>query len=277
MEFVKSDEFKNFSSFSSVEFSFEGEVLITLIILRGRGLFIIIKLGCILAPVPRMDKLLKRGLRQLRLKIRYKPDSSNQVIIDKIKIREKVQSLHEFEEEPEEWGVGSKFNLEVLGLMEPKSIISKDKIPVSDAKIETVLRFIQESSESENLKVYNNPIESGKVPQIVLSLSSVPARRNLLKSLLTSFKPLFPKRFIPVDGETDKNAEWIIIDMKSVLVHIFDPKIRLEIDLDGKLEKEIGMKSEDPSEFMTNFINSIPRNIASRPNFIDKFLIKKQK
>lgn len=220
------------------------------------------------------DKLLfKRGLRQLRLKIPL----NRATLIDKDKIRKKVQSLHDFEtEEIEGWGVGSKFHLDAFQLNEPKSIPTVSTSAPCDYNFETILKFINESCVSENLKVYRfeNEGESDKVPQIVLSLPSTPARKSLFQSILSNFKPLFPRRSISVDGDSDKNAEWIVIDLKTVLVHIFDPQIRLDIDLDGKLQLEIGMKCEDNvsiSEFFDTFCNSLPRSIANRSNLIDKF------
>ena len=241
----------------------------TLIILRGRGLFIILP-NPIVSPWRMLDKLLYRGLRQLRLRPRSLP---KQVVIDRAEIRKKVQSLHEIEEEPVEWGVESKFQMEAFTQFDVK--VKKDQvIRVSDNNLDTVIEFIKGSSAADNLKIYNGKDAS----QILLSLSSVPARQALLQLILTSFKPLFPKRFISVDGNSDKKAEWIVIDLKGVIVHIFDPQIRSMIDLDGKLESEIGMKLEDnPSEFLNKFSNSLPRSIASKPNFIEKFRLRKSK
>lgn len=223
-----------------------------------------------------MDKLLKRGLRQLRLAYRINENRKLEPI-NKEEIRKKVQSLHEFEEDLEEWGVGSKFQMEAFHL-EPSKTETK-KIPfVNDLKIESIIKFISETSISDNLKLYQpTQADPEKVPQIVLSLPSTPARRALLQSVLTAFKPLFPKRSIAVDGESDKKADWIVIDLKTVLLHIFDPQTRLEVDLDGKLEKEIGsLPDESLPTFIENLRNSLPRSIASRPNFIEKFLKNKQ-
>ena len=217
-----------------------------------------------------LDKLLIRGLRQLRL--RPRPRSLKP--IDKTEIRKKVQSLHEVvEEETEEWGVGSKFQMEAFSQFAVKEKVN-EIMPVSDTNIDTVIEFIKSSSSAEKLKIYTGHDAS----QIILSLSSVPARQALLSSILKSFKPLFPKRFISVDGHADKKAEWIVIDLKRVIVHIFDPQIRSEINLDGKLEAEMGMKLEDdPADFMNKLSNSLPRSIASRPNFIEKFRMSKDK
>ena len=221
-----------------------------------------------------LDKLLKRGLRQLRLKGRVTPKRADSLLIDKNEIRKKVQSLHEIEEEPVEWGVGSKFQMEAFAQFEEKPAAKEINLTVSDTNPDTIIKFIKESSASENLKVYKSENE---VMQVILSLSSVPARRSLLQSILKSFKPLFPKRCICVDGDSDKKAEWIVIDLKTVIVHIFDPPVRTEIDLDAKLENEIGMKPENTKDFLNNFANSLPRAIASRPNFIEKFRLKSSK
>lgn len=220
-----------------------------------------------------LDKLLTRGLRQLRLKVRFRPKVEDSVIIDRVAIRKKVQSLHEIEEEPVEWGVGSKFHLEAFSqfsLEESQSPLSSKCAIASDSNLDTIIKFIEDSSAAEDLKIYT----SSDVTQVILSLSSVPARRALLQSILKSFKPLFPKRCISVDGDADKKAEWLVIDLKRTIVHIFDPRIRLEIDLDGKLESEIGMKPESQAEFLHKFTNSLPRAIASRPNLIEKFRLK---
>lgn len=197
--------------------------------------------------------------------------------INKEEIRKKVQSLHEFEEDLEEWGVGSKFQMEAFQL-EPSKTDTKKITFVNDLKIESIIKFISETSTSDNIKLYQpTQADPEKVTQIVLSLPSTPARRALLQSILTAFKPLFPKRSIAVDGESDKKADWIVIDLKTVLLHIFDPQTRHEVDLDGKLEKEIGSRPDESlSTFIENLRNSLPRSIASRPNFIEKFLKNKQ-
>lgn len=219
-----------------------------------------------------LDKLLKRGFRNLRLKgATWK--SSDRVIINKAEIRKKVQNLHEVEEEPSEWGVDSKFHLEAFSQFHQTSSSTPKMASVSDSNLETILKFIEDSSSADNLKIYKNE----DVTQVILSLSSVPARRALLHSILKSFKPLFPKRCISVDGDSDKKAEWLVIDLKRTVVHIFDPQSRLEIDLDGKLSNELGMKPESQAEFLNNFKNSLPRSIASRPNLIEKFRIKMTK
>lgn len=220
-----------------------------------------------------LDKLVKRGLRQLRLKVPSKAKLSDQVIIDRVEIRKKVQSLHEIEEEPVDWGVGSKFHMEAFSQFEeslPSKLNGNANTMASDSNLDTIIKFIEDSSAAENLKVYR----SSDVTQVILSLSSVPARRALLQSILKSFKPLFPRRCISVDGDADKKAEWLVIDLKRTVVHVFDPTIRLEIDLDGKLEGEIGMKPESQAEFLHKFTNSLPRAIASRPNLIEKFRLK---
>lgn len=222
-----------------------------------------------------MDKLLKRGLRQLRLAYRITEKSRIKSLepINKAEIRKKVQSLHEFEEDLEEWGVDSKFQMEAFQLETPKTESKTKNIP-NDIKIESILKFISESKTADNLKLYQ---ATDKVPQIVLSLPSTPARRALLQSILKAFKPLFPKRNIPVDGENDKKADWLVIDLKTVLVHIFDPQTRLEVDLDGKFEKELEARPDESlPTFIKNLSNSLPRSIASRPNFIEKFLKNKQ-
>lgn len=223
-----------------------------------------------------MDKLLKRGLRQLRLAYRINENRKLEPI-NKEEIRKKVQSLHEFEEDLEEWGVGSKFQMEAFQLETSKTEAKKISC-VNDLKIESIIKLISETSTLDNLKLYQpNQDDPEKVPQIVLSLPSTPARRALLQSVLTAFKPLFPKRSIAVDGESDKKADWIVIDLKTVLLHIFDPQTRLEVDLDGKLEKEIGSRPDESlPTFIENLRNSLPRSIASRPNFIEKFLKNKQ-
>lgn len=225
-----------------------------------------------------MDKLLKRGLRQLRLVYRISDDKRKLIEpINREEIRKKVLSLHEFEEDLEEWGVGSKFQMEAFQL-ETSKTESKNIAFVNDLKIESIIKFISDSSAVDDLKLYQ-PIQDDpeKVTQIVLSLPSTPARRALLQSVLTAFKPLFPKRNIAVDGESDKKADWIVIDLKTVLIHIFDPQTRLEVDLDGKLEKELGtLPDESLTTFIKNLSNSLPRSIASRPNFIEKFLKNKQ-
>ena len=99
----------------------------------------------------------------------------------------------------------------------------------------------------------------------------------MLQSILMACKPLFPKRRISVDGDGEKKADWIVIDLKSVIVHIFDPQTRIEVDLDGKLEKELGSRPDESlTTFISNFTNSLPRSIASRPNFIEKYIKNKQ-
>lgn len=220
--------------------------------------------------------MFKRGLRQLRLKLKSSRTTQQETIqlINKAEIRKKVQSLHEFEEDSfEEWGVNSKFHLEAFKLdFEPKGRGKECAVP-DDLSIESILKFINESSASENVKLYKSDESNpNQVPQIVLSLPSTPARKSLLQSILKTFKPMFPKRSIPVDGEGEKTADWIVIDLKSAIVHIFDPKTRLEIDLDGKLQAETALKSEDSlPKFIEALSKSLPRSIASRPNFIDKF------
>jgi ribosomal silencing factor RsfS len=223
-----------------------------------------------------MDKLIKRGLRNLRLIYRIN-EKKRLEPINKEEIRKKVQSLHEFEEDLEEWGVGSKFQMEAFQLETSKKE-SKALTSVSDLKIESIMKLISETSVSENLKFYeSSQNEPEKVPQIVLSLPSTPSRRALLHSVLTAFKPLFPKRKISVDGGSEKKADWIVIDLKTVLVHIFDPQTRLEVDLDGKLETEFRTRPDESlPTFMENLSNSLPRSIASRPNFIEKFLKNKK-
>ena len=230
-----------------------------------------------------MDKLLKRGLRQLRLIYRINDKSKKFEPINKEEIRKKVQSLHEFEEDLEEWGVGSKFQMEAFKLETSKTESqneSKNIICVNDLKIESIIKFISDSSASDNLKLYQQQPQDDpeKVTQIVLSLPSTPARRALLQSILTAFKPLFPKRNIAIDGDSEKKADWIVIDLKTVLIHIFDPQTRLEVDLDGKFEKELETRPDESlPTFIKNLSNSLPRSIASRPNFIEKFLKNKQK
>ena len=223
--------------------------------------------------------IFKRGLRQLRLKLQS-PSISNKKIVDRIAIRKKVLSLHEFESADDEtisdsdWGVGSKFQMEAFQFNEPTKKISRIVNVPCDNSLESILKFINESSETDDLRIYKyeEDSDSDKVPQIILTLSSTPSRRALLESILKAFKPLFPKRTIAVDGESDKKADWIVIDLKKVLIHIFDPQTRLEVDLDDKLKCEIGMKLDNSlPKFMANLSNSLPRSIASRPNFIDKF------
>ena len=77
----------------------------------------------------------------------------------------------------------------------------------------------------------------------------------------------------------DKKAEWIVIDLKRVIVHIFDPQIRSEINLDGKLEAEMTlMKSEDdPTDFMNKLFNSLPALSLADRIFIEKFRMSKDK
>lgn len=265
---------KYFSSIDSVD----GDDFITLTILRGRGRFIILGLQSVVSSPGIMDKLFKRGLRQLRLTQRIIAPKRELEVLDKNEIRKKVQSLHEFEEDLEEWGVGSKFQMEAFQLDEPQSKVKKASDTINDLKMESIIKFISESSASDNIKLYQpDEGDSEKLPQLILSLPSTPSRRALLQSILIACKPLFPKRHIAVDGDTEKKADWIVIDLKSVIVHIFDPQTRIEVDLDGKLEKELGSRPDDSlPTFINNFTNSLPRSIASRPNFVEKYLKNKQ-
>lgn len=223
-----------------------------------------------------MDKLFKRGLRQLRLNVHVRPHKKYEPI-DRVKIREKVQSLHAFDENDlDELGTVSKFNMEAFKSDVPRS--EKVVSVVNDFEIASVIKFISESCTSDNLKLYT-PLQDDpeRVSQLVLSLPSSPARRALLQSFLTNFKPLFPKRRITVDGDSDKKSDWIVVDLKTVFVHIFDPQTRLEVDLDGKLEMEYNARPDDSlPTFIGNLSKSLPRSIASRPNFIEKYIKNKQ-
>ncbi len=224
-----------------------------------------------------LDHILRRGLRQLKRtqsNILQEYRKSKLVKLDRAEIRKKVQSLHDYNES-EEWGVGSKFNMDAFELS-PKLSHSTPFSPPTDVQVETIISFIQNSSasEDENLKLYHfSPNDPSRVTNILLSLSSSSSRRARLQTILTGFKPLFPKRDIPVDGDTGSKSDWIVIDLKSAIVHIFDPQTRAVVDLDSKLKKEAELSEDaDDFDFESKFSKSIPRNIASRPNFIDKYL-----
>lgn len=221
-----------------------------------------------------MDKVFKRGLRQLKIfqRKRLQP-------IDKEKIRKKVQSLYEFDEgDVDEVAALSKFNMEAFKSDVPRfeKIITK----VNDFEIETVMNFINESCTCDNLKLYRpRQDDPQRVSQLVLSLSNSPARRALLQSILTNFKGFFPERRISVDGNCNKrDSDWIVIDLKTVFVHIIDPKTRIEMNLDEKFERAYSnCKPEDQSlpNLMESLKKSLPRSIASRPNFIEKYIKSK--
>ena len=123
--------------------------------------------------------IFKRGLRQLRLKLQS-PSISNKKIVDRIAIRKKVLSLHEFESADDEtisdsdWGVGSKFQMEAFQFNEPTKKISRIVNVPCDNSLESILKFINESSETDDLRIYKyeEDSDSDKVPQIILTLSS---------------------------------------------------------------------------------------------------------
>ena len=248
-----------------------------------------------------MDKIIKRGLRQLKTGFNTLENyrKRNLIKIDKNEIRKKVQSLHEVDEfEFEEWGVGSKFRMEAFEIDQDNQIQGvKEKdsfkaLKVTDLKTESIVKFVCEAADSSgggcgDLKIYESKSRSGpgsiddemdKSIHVLFSSPSTPSRRAILQTILTEFKPLFKDRRIAVDGAKDKKADWIVIDLKGVVVHIFDADTRASVDLDGKLEKEMNEVNEDADEgkiisyLMDSIKNSLPRAIASRPNFIEKYL-----
>lgn len=249
-----------------------------------------------------MDKIIKRGLRQLRTGFNTLESyrKRNLIKIDKNEIRKKVQSLHEFDEfEFEEWGVGSKFRMEAFEIDQDNQghgVREKDSFKtfkVTDLKRESIVKFVCEAADSSgggcgDLKIYESRSSSSsgsiddemdKSVHVLFTSPSTPSRRAILQTILTEFKPLFKDRRIAVDGAKDKKADWIVVDLKGVVVHIFDADTRASVDLDGKLEKEMNLevdedvdKSKKISTLMDSIKSSLPRVIASRPNFIEKYL-----
>lgn len=253
-----------------------------------------------------MDKLFKRGLRQGKFNgfnflKSYRKSQLPQ--LDRIAIRQSVQNMYECDDDSADWnwGVGSKFQLEAFEIknrnVNEKDVTDTDvdKLNVNtttlqptDTNLETIMQFLTEVSSRSvetNLKVYTpSENDSSQVAHIVLELASIHSRRSLLQTILTAFKPIFPKRFIPVDGATGKSFDWIVIDLKSTCIHIFDPKVRHEVNLDNKLQLESSAKGVEHYDadhssklFIKNYESSIPKSMASRTNLIDKFYHRKMR
>lgn len=196
----------------------------------------------------------------------------------KLEARKKVQNLYDWEEDNVE-ASESKFYMEAFQNDQPEKIECPNLKIVENLSVESIINFLNESCSAIDLKVYSSssvPIPNQNA-QIVLSLPNSAVRRSLMFSILKSFKHIFPKRFIPIDGDTDKSAEWIVMNLTAATVHIMDPQYRKYVDLDGKFDDESCPRLDDEvPQFLDKFAKNPPRSISRKPNFIEKFMKNKE-
>ena len=227
-----------------------------------------------------LDKLLRRGLRNLKL-IRNDNAKNSKFLnsfVDKFEARKKVQSLYDWDEEKFDV-TESKFNMEAFHTNEPENIDRKNLQIIKELSVPSIINFININCSADNLKLYlRSTSVSSQDAQIILSLPNATFRRSLMLSIVKSFKHLFPKRFIQIDGEKDKNVEWIVINLKVATVHIMDPEYRNGIGLDEKFEAELlPGPVDDIPQFLDKFTKNPPYSISRKPNFIEKFIKNRDK
>lgn len=217
---------------------------------------------------PRQLAWRQRSLQELRL--------ASLPRVDREAVRRRVEQLFDGGDEEQ-----SRFDLSVFQSSEAAPLTRK-QVPVVELSVDGIAAFVKQIGGCQSCAVYvpareesdaSLEVSSAVRPShIVLDILHVGARRALLAALLQSYKPLVANRQIPVDGAASDEADWIIADLGIAFVHIFDPQTRAEIDFDGKLAAESLTRAPTSLDgFVGGFSESLPRLIASRSNFIDRY------
>ena len=143
--------------------------------------------------------------------------------LDRGAIRKRVQALFECDVEEGD-APGAKL---------PLSKVETDRfVPSPTLSVDGIKDYICANFKVEDLNVVINRTDSAVASaHIILSSPQVSWRKGLKESLLQAYRPLCPKRHVPV--EADGDCSWIVLDICGIFVHIFDPATRLEVNLDA--------------------------------------------
>ncbi len=180
-------------------------------------------------------QMIKRFLRTARsLKCLQEIRRNCQPKLSKEKIGQRIQSLYTDYEVEESSRSFTKNLADASELLQPN-----DSSPLS------IIHFIKTNIRFENMLIYE-----GSVPSVVFTINSSVSRKAAAESIIKTFKPFFTKRYIPTDGLTTKVVDWIVLDLKTIIIHIFEPQKRTEVDLDTILtEKNNVLVVDDLNSF----------------------------
>jgi ribosomal silencing factor RsfS len=173
-----------------------------------------------------------------------------------------ASSLREFYKE--------EFEAASLAKSQQKQVIVKLK--PTELSLKSITDVINGECDAE-IAVYTSErtyLEKLTLAQIVLQLDSNRERVTLAESLIKQFRSLV-KGAIGHEGLDTKDVDWVVIDLKVAMVHIFSPEARLEYAIDEKLRMETERMEEDsPDMILERYSKSLSRKTAGDPMRVDQ-------